>query len=67
MTTSRLGMGGLPPAVIDAFVAGRMTLADLAAKRHPGRRTPDEITLFKSVGSALEDLCAARLVFERCG
>ena len=42
-------------------------LADLAAKRHPGRRTPDEIPLFKSVGSALEDLCAARLVFERCG
>jgi alanine dehydrogenase len=27
-----------------------------------GRGTPDEITLFKSVGSALEDLAAARLV-----
>jgi alanine dehydrogenase len=27
-----------------------------------GRRTPDEITLFKSVGSAIEDLAAARMV-----
>ncbi|MBS0335592.1 MAG: ornithine cyclodeaminase family protein [Proteobacteria bacterium] len=42
-------------------------LADLAAGRHPGRSARDEITLFKSVGSALEDLCAARLVFDRCG
>jgi ornithine cyclodeaminase len=42
-------------------------LADLATGRHPGRRTPDEVTLFKSVGSGLEDLCAARLVYDRCG
>lgn len=41
-------------------------LADLAAGRHPGRRAPGEVTLFKSVGSALEDLCAARLVADRC-
>jgi ornithine cyclodeaminase/alanine dehydrogenase-like protein (mu-crystallin family) len=26
----------------------------------------DEVTLFKSVGTALEDLCAARRVAERC-
>ena len=39
--------------------------ADLVSGRHPGRRSPDEVTLFKSVGTALEDLCAARLVFER--
>jgi ornithine cyclodeaminase len=37
-------------------------LADLASGRHPGRRDDAEITLFKSVGTALEDLCAARLV-----
>jgi ornithine cyclodeaminase len=37
-------------------------LADLCAGRHPGREDDDEITLFKSVGTALEDLCAARLV-----
>jgi ornithine cyclodeaminase len=43
----------------------RAELADLVADRDPGRRSPDEITLFKSVGTALEDLCAARLVWER--
>ena len=42
-------------------------LADLVTGRHPGRRTPEAVTLFKSVGTALEDLCAARLVFERLG
>jgi alanine dehydrogenase len=31
-----------------------------------GRSTPEEITLFKSVGSALEDLAAARLVAMDC-
>lgn len=37
-------------------------LPDLAAGRHAGRRSPQEITLFKSVGAAIEDLAAARLV-----
>jgi len=45
----------------------RGELADLASERHPGRRSRDEVTLFKSVGTALEDLCAARLVFGRTG
>ncbi len=40
-------------------------LADLVAGRHAGRRQPAEVTVFKSVGTALEDLCAARLVFDR--
>jgi ornithine cyclodeaminase len=31
----------------------------------PGRGTPDEIILFKSVGTALEDLAAAQLVMTR--
>lgn len=43
----------------------RAELADLCAGSHPGRSSRDEITLFKSVGTALEDLCAARLVYER--
>jgi ornithine cyclodeaminase/alanine dehydrogenase-like protein (mu-crystallin family) len=43
----------------------RAELADLVAGRHQGRRNMEEVTLFKSVGTALEDLCAARLVFER--
>ena len=41
------------------------TLSDLAAGRHPGRATPREITVFKSVGTALEDLVAAALAWER--
>lgn len=32
---------------------------------HPGRRSVDEITFFKSVGHALEDLAAAKLAYER--
>jgi len=43
----------------------RAELAELVAGTHPGRRSGDEVTLFKSVGTALEDLCAARLVVER--
>lgn len=39
-------------------------LADLVTGAHQGRRAPDEITLFKSVGFALEDLATARLA---CG
>lgn len=39
-------------------------IADLAAGRHPGRTSADEVTLFKSVGAAIEDLAAARLVLQ---
>jgi alanine dehydrogenase len=39
-------------------------LADLVGGRVPGRQGSDEITLFKSVGSALEDLAAARLIIQ---
>jgi len=45
----------------------RAELADLASGRHAGRTSDDEITLFKSVGTALEDLAAARLVASRVG
>jgi ornithine cyclodeaminase len=38
-------------------------LADLASGRIKGRHGPDEITLFKSVGTALEDLAAAQLLW----
>jgi len=40
-------------------------LSDLARARHPGRRSDDEITLFKSVGAAAEDLAGAALAYER--
>ena len=39
-------------------------LADLASGRHAGRSDAQEITLFKSVGTAIEDLCAAHLVWQ---
>lgn len=39
-------------------------LFELARGEHPGRTAPDEITLFKSVGAALEDLAGAVLAFE---
>lgn len=45
----------------------RAELAELVAGAHPGRNSAGEITLFKSVGTALEDLCAACLVLERAG
>jgi len=40
-------------------------LFDLVRGRRPGRQGDEEITLFKSVGTALEDLAAARLAIER--
>ena len=46
-------------------VAG--TLADLARQRTAGRKSDTEITLFKSTGTALEDLTAAILVYEHRG
>ena len=39
-------------------------LAGLVAGDHPGRTSDDEITVFKSSGTALEDLAAARLAFD---
>ena len=45
-----------------ADVAGE--LADLAAGRIQGRAESDGRTVFKAVGTALEDLAAAVLVYE---
>jgi ornithine cyclodeaminase len=45
----------------------RAELAELVRHVHHGRRAADEVTLFKSVGTALEDLCAAELVVRRAG
>ncbi len=44
-----------------ADIAG--DLADLITRNHQGRTSAHEITMFKSVGSALEDLAAAKLAF----
>jgi ornithine cyclodeaminase/alanine dehydrogenase-like protein (mu-crystallin family) len=40
-------------------------LADLVTGRKPGRRSPDEITIFDSTGTALEDVAAAVVVYEK--
>jgi alanine dehydrogenase len=40
-------------------------LADLARGKHQGRASEDEVTLFKSVGTAIEDFAAARLAMDR--
>jgi ornithine cyclodeaminase len=43
----------------------RADLAQLAAGLAPGRASPLEITLFKSVGMAIEDVAAARELYRR--
>ena len=52
-------------AFSDARLQG--TLAALCQGARTGRTDADECTLFKSVGSALEDLAAAELVFDAAG
>ena len=53
--------------------SGAITRADVVAdlpalcRGAQGRRSEDEITLFKSVGAAIEDLAAAMLVWRRAG
>ena len=55
-----------------ALVSGAMRrdevhaeLADVVSGRRPGRRSPDEVTVFDSTGTALEDVAAAVVVYER--
>lgn len=43
----------------------RADLFELCSGKHSGRRHNEEITFFKSVGHALEDLVAARLAYQR--
>jgi ornithine cyclodeaminase len=43
----------------------RAELGELLIGRHPGRTRDDELTVFKSLGIAVEDLAAAGLCVER--
>jgi ornithine cyclodeaminase/alanine dehydrogenase-like protein (mu-crystallin family) len=43
----------------------RAELAEVLARKKPGRTRPDQITLFKSVGWAPEDAASARLAYDR--
>ena len=52
----------------DGTIAEDSIIADLhslVTGRHPGRRTPEEVTVFKSAGFALADLAAARLALRQ--
>ncbi|MGD1876509.1 MAG: ornithine cyclodeaminase family protein [Kiloniellaceae bacterium] len=58
--------------IVQAIQAGALSLDDIAGDlleiargERSGRRYYDQITLFKSVGTAVEDLAAAQLVCER--
>jgi ornithine cyclodeaminase/alanine dehydrogenase len=43
-------------------VTGRaVALADVVAGRHPGRKSTDQTVVYKSVGSAVQDLAVAEL------
>jgi ornithine cyclodeaminase len=45
--------------------AGGVELGEVLAGRHRGRTTPIQLTIYKSMGHAVEDAAAARLVYER--
>jgi ornithine cyclodeaminase len=51
--------GGIGPEAVKG------DLARLCARTVAGRRDDGEITLFKSIGASIEDLCAARLVWSK--
>ncbi|HEY2534714.1 MAG TPA: ornithine cyclodeaminase family protein [Xanthobacteraceae bacterium] len=72
---SRIHVDALGGALAEAgellipLAKGTISQSDIVGDLHalcrgevPGRRTPEEITLFKSVGYGLEDLAAAKLV-----
>lgn len=42
-----------------------IALADLVGGRHPGRTEPDQLLLYKSVGSAVQDLAVAAMCARR--
>jgi ornithine cyclodeaminase len=50
-------------AVGDDHIVGE--IGELLLGRVPGRRTEDEVTIFKSLGLAVEDVAAARFIYER--
>jgi ornithine cyclodeaminase len=49
-------------AIAESKIAAE--LRDFARGTHPGRARDDQVTVFKSVGFALEDLAAAEAVYD---
>ena len=56
--TGSAELQGLDPASI-------AEIGEVFSGAHPGRRSDDELTLYKSTGHAVEDAAAARQVFDR--
>jgi ornithine cyclodeaminase len=50
--------------VIDGASHVRATLGEVAAGLRPGRTSPQEVTLFRSLGLGIEDMAAAELAVE---
>jgi alanine dehydrogenase len=51
---------------LDGLDPGAVTeVGEVLAGTRPGRRSRDEITVYKSTGHAMEDIASARLVYER--
>lgn len=42
-------------------------LGDVIVGRHPGRRGPEDFTLFKSLGLGAQDLVALEVAMEKAG
>jgi ornithine cyclodeaminase/alanine dehydrogenase-like protein (mu-crystallin family) len=45
--------------------ADLVELWEIVGGRHPGRQRADEVTVFKSVGTALQDLSLAAAIYRR--
>jgi ornithine cyclodeaminase/alanine dehydrogenase-like protein (mu-crystallin family) len=61
-------MGDLHHAIAAGLMAReqvRAELADVVSGRKPGRLAPEEIVVFDSTGTALQDVAAAALVYQR--
>jgi ornithine cyclodeaminase/alanine dehydrogenase len=54
-----ISQGMFGPEIIGA------TLGDVILGKAPGRRSPEEITVFDSTGLAIQDIAVARAVYER--
>ncbi len=60
--------GDTVQAILDGTLTAahfRTELGDVITGRQPGRSTDNEITMYNSVGIALQDLAIARLLIER--
>src|SRR3989442_13641796 len=69
VTTARVFVDSREAALRESedVIAARSEVTELGAVVagvHPGRQTPEEVTLFKSVGVAVEDGGAAALVLQ---